>query len=848
MFNKFATTFERLLLACAALCCSLMALPGHAAQGPAAYTTAVRFNLNQQVTAVIRPSPDGSASYPATRNLYDSKGLLVQVDEGVLNAWQDETIEPANWSAESFIVARRMVYTYDEVGRRRTESVGGPDGAALDAVSLTQLGYDELDRLKCRTVRMNPAAYTSLPDACDLGLEGAAGPDRITQYQYKIAHLVLTEKRGLTTEFEQTYLENRYGVSGSYLVSDQLDANGNLTHYDYDGRGRLKRMYFPQALVAPNSGYNSNDYEEYGLDANGNRTLLKKRDGRVISYAYDGLNRVLSRQLTSGSGVLSPVFYGYDLLGNQQYARFGSDAGAGVTKIHNGFGELAAETTNVSGVARTLTYRYDLNGNRTRVTHPDNASFTYRYDQLDRLADVLEDGVNGAVLVSQRYDELARLGSRTTVGSVVDAFGYDAASRPRTIGFDAATSAYDLTHTLTYNPAAQIATRELSNSNFQYVEKGSAVGAYLVNGLNQYTQVGDHVFDHDDNGNLSSDGTTVYEYDAENRLIKAAGAATTTLGYDPLGRLVSVAPASSAATAFLYSGDSLVAEYQNGVMVRRYVFGTGRDRPLVGYDGAQVGGANRHFIHANHQGSAIAITDNAGKVLSVNTYDAYGVPGVSNKGRFGYTGQLMLPELGMYYYKARVYYPRIGRFLQTDPVDYQDDMGLYTYVGNDPVNMRDPDGRQAQALLCFNPVTCAGVIVVTGAIMYYAHLMDKQRGRERADPFRNELVQSSDGEANSEGERKTGESNVRDNNKKGIKTEDEVASDLEKAGRDVERQVRKETPFGPRIIDIEVSDKDGNVLGGVEVKAGNSRYRADQRSKDEWLRQNGYPVDLVRKR
>jgi hypothetical protein len=49
------------------------------------------------------------------------------------------------------------------------------------------------------------------------------------------------------------------------------------------------------------------------------------------------------------------------------------------------------------------------------------------------------------------------------------------------------------------------------------------------------------------------------------------------------------------------------------------------------------------------------------------------------------------------------------------------------------------------------------------------------------------------------------------------------------------------------VIDIEVKDKDGNVLGGVEVKLGNSRYRQDQCSKDEWLRQNGYPVDVVRK-
>jgi hypothetical protein len=89
---------------------------------------------------------------------------------------------------------------------------------------------------------------------------------------------------------------------------------------------------------------------------------------------------------------------------------------------------------------------------------------------------------------------------------------------------------------------------------------------------------------------------------------------------------------------------------------------------------------------------------------------------------------------------------------------------------------------------------------------------------------------------------------VQDNQKQGKDYEDEIAADLEDSGRQVDRQVRKDTPFGPRIIDLEVRDADGNVLGGVEVKSGNSRYRPDQRSKDEWLGRNGYPVNVVRQR
>jgi RHS repeat-associated protein len=142
------------------------------------------------------------------------------------------------------------------------------------------------------------------------------------------------------------------------------------------------------------------------------------------------------------------------------------------------------------------------------------------------------------------------------------------------------------------------------------------------------------------------------------------------------------------------------------------VHGPGLDEPLVWYEGA--GTASRRWLHADERGSVIAVVGSSGGALAINSYDAWGIPAASNMGRFQYTGQTWIPEIGLYYYKARVYSPTLGRFLSADPIGYGDGMNMYAYVGNDPVNRVDPLGLTQDVDLPTTDAVIPEPIIVTG--------------------------------------------------------------------------------------------------------------------------------------
>jgi RHS repeat-associated protein len=155
---------------------------------------------------------------------------------------------------------------------------------------------------------------------------------------------------------------------------------------------------------------------------------------------------------------------------------------------------------------------------------------------------------------------------------------------------------------------------------------------------------------------------------------------------------------------FVYDGEDLILAFSGttNVLTNRSLYGPATDEILAdekittGTAGTvtwSLGdnlGTIRDLVHYN------ALTGTTSVVNHVR-YDTFGqIVGQTNSAFqpfFAYTGREWDPAVGLYFYRARWYDPRAGRFLSEDPIGFAaGDANLSRYVGNGPTLWVDPSG------------------------------------------------------------------------------------------------------------------------------------------------------------
>lgn len=679
----------------------------------------LRYDAHGRIAAIAQLRSSGPLEYTYE---YDDAGRLVQIvdaDGRRIRYGYDAAGRPNRLTRSDSWITTFARYAPDD--RIERLFAVGPEGKLLKTL---YFAYDEHRRLI--EVRDGQGA----PLQQFVHLDADALPDR------------RIDPLGHETLFSYDSL--------GQLASVQA-ADGGVTQVERDEFGRVT------AVVAPNGARTTYSYDDFGrrvgessadrgelrfvYDAADN--LIERTDARgaTIRLAYDAANRLVrvdrkegTTKLEYANGLLTTVH------GEKVIERYRYDADA----------QLIAHTRTVGGHEFTTRFEYDGRGRLTIRRLPSGVSLRYRYDSNGKLQSIVQERLlgdraiaNAESKLAHRLDALhpftygnglsaqtefdARFGnvSRRKIEQVTSIdYDYDASGRLTRIkqGEQERMFQYDGVGRLVRAilPAKQIEFQYDLNGNRTALavdesspscDAGGSCEAQDSNSRYRYAQrsnrlvaVDDKEYVYNEAGLAISIGDRRYEYDSNGRptRIYEGGELVAEYEYNFWGERVRKRVHSTdrrGSTIYIYEQNKLVAEAdERGRVTREYVY-------LGHHPVALIEGGRTYWIHTDHLGAPIAVTDEGRRVIWRSELQPFGEarvdPDPDGDGKLftlnlRFPGQYADDETGTHYNYFRDYDPATGRYLTADPIGLMGGINSFAYVSNAPLQRMDTLGLYDQ--------------------------------------------------------------------------------------------------------------------------------------------------------
>jgi len=422
------------------------------------------------------------------------------------------------------------------------------------------------------------------------------------------------------------------------------------------------------------------------------------------SYSFDPMGRVKSAKEclpTTCTGTLYEQDYSYDLLGNATTATdalghtmtWTYSAGDAVTQVQASFssqsllsgivyGPFGMTSANL-GNGHTETDGYDARGRLKSITYKNSSSTTVYSAGMTPAADgsltSSSDTANGNW--SYTYDEFNRLKSATASSGTFSGL---------TLNWT-----YDRYGNRVSQSASGTYGGSVYQTNFTFASNQISGYCYDAAGNLLDTQTcaaagSNHQFTYDAEGRLVATAGMKYEYNALGQRVSkdnSSGVPQSLYLHDGSGNQIAELNASFVVQHVnVYSGSHLIGTLKGGAVYYAYSDWLGTKR----YETNGSGAYSNSWASLPFGDSETAL----GSGLDATEHH--------------FTGREHDNESGLDYFAARYYQSQTGRWLLPDwsatpvPVPYAtfsnpQSLNLYTYVGNNPVNVVDPDGHLGPA-------------------------------------------------------------------------------------------------------------------------------------------------------